>query len=95
MVTAAGLADKHRLPIMALFAHYASDGALFSYGPNIEELNAREAVYVDKILKGTKPGDLPIQRPEKFDFVVNLRVARTLGIRIPSSVLARADRMIQ
>jgi putative ABC transport system substrate-binding protein len=80
---------------MALFAHYASDGALLSYGPNIEQMNAREAGYVAKILRGTKPGDLPIQRPEKFDFVVNLRVARTFGIRIPQSVLARADDVIQ
>ena len=89
------LANTHHLPIMALFAHYASDGALLSYGPNIEEMNAREAGYVDKILKGTKPGDLPIQRPEKFDFVLNLRAARMLRVKIPQSVLARADDVIQ
>jgi putative ABC transport system substrate-binding protein len=89
------LANSHHLPIMALFAHYASDGALLTYGPNIEDMNAREASYVVKILKGTRPGDLPIQRPEKFDFVLNLRTAKVLGISVPQSVVARADEIIQ
>jgi putative ABC transport system substrate-binding protein len=94
-VTILALGSSHHLPIMALFAHYASDGALLTYGPNIEDMNAREAVYVVKILNGARPGDLPIQRPEKFDFVLNLRTARALGIKIPQSVMARADSVIQ
>jgi putative ABC transport system substrate-binding protein len=89
------LAARYRLPLLAMFANFAADGALLSYGPNVEDLTGRMSVYVDKILRGTKPGDLPIERPTKFDFVVNLRTARTLGLTIPQSILARADEMIR
>jgi putative ABC transport system substrate-binding protein len=80
---------------MALFASFTADGALLSYGPNIEDLTSRMSVYADKILRGARPGSLPIERPAKFDFVVNLKTAKALGIKIPSSVLARADEIIQ
>jgi putative tryptophan/tyrosine transport system substrate-binding protein len=89
------LAMKYHLPLMALFANFAADGALLSYGPNIEELTSRMADYVDKILKGAPPGNLPIERPAKFDFVVNLQTAKALRIRIPQSILARADEVIR
>jgi len=89
------LATSHRLPLMALFASFTADGALLSYGPNIEDLTSRMSVYADKILRGARPGSLPIERPAKFDFVVNLKTAKALGIKIPSSVLARADEIIQ
>jgi len=89
------LAADSRVPVMGMFTNFTSEGALLSYGPNIDELYRRTAVYVDKILKGTKPGDLPIQRPEKFDFVINVRTARALGLTIPRSILARADEVIR
>jgi putative ABC transport system substrate-binding protein len=89
------LAASYRLPVMTLFAHFTADGGLLSYGPNIQDLLGRSAPYVDKILKGANPGDLPIQRPVKFDFVVNMKTANTLRLKIPQSVLARADDVIR
>jgi putative ABC transport system substrate-binding protein len=89
------LAARYRLPLMALFANFAADGALLSYGPNVEDLTSRMCVYIDKILKGTKPGDLPMERPTKFDFFVNTRTAKVLGLTIPQSILARADEVIR
>jgi putative ABC transport system substrate-binding protein len=68
---------------------------LLSYGPNIQALCRRPSEYVDRILKGAKPGDLPIQRPQVFDFVVNMRTAKTLRLTVPQSVLTRADEVIQ
>jgi len=88
-------AADYRMPLMAMFQNFTAEGGLVSYGPNVEDMLRRTTVYIDKILKGAKAGDLPIQRPEKFDFVINMRTAKALGIRIPEPVLARADEVIR
>jgi putative ABC transport system substrate-binding protein len=88
------LGASKRLPIAALFGNFVMEGGLLSYGPNAEELTRRTAEYIDKIIKGASPGDLPIQRPDKFDFVLNMRTARQLNLKIPESVLTRADHVI-
>lgn len=89
------LGRKHRVPVIAVFANFTADGALLSYGPNAHDMVARSAAYVAKVFQGKNPGDLPIQRPTKFDLAVNLRTARSLGLTIRQSVLLRADEVIQ
>src|SRR5215467_1290586 len=89
------LAAKHRLPTVYGFREFADAGGLMAYGVNVAHLCRRAAVYVDKILRGTKPGDLPVEQPTTFDLVVNLKTAKTLGLTIPSSVLVRADQVIE
>ena len=89
------LAVEHRLPGMFGDRDYAVDGGLLAYGPNIPDIFRRSAGYVDKILKGARPADLPIQQPTKLDFVVNLRTAQALGLTIPPSVLQQATEVIQ
>jgi putative ABC transport system substrate-binding protein len=86
---------KNRLPAISPFRPFADSGGLMSYGPDLEDFFRRCATYVDKILKGARPGDLPIEQPTKFELVVNMRTAKTLGLTIPQSVLLRADEVIQ
>jgi putative tryptophan/tyrosine transport system substrate-binding protein len=89
------LAIKNRLPTMCGGAAWSNDGCLISYGPNLTELYRRAAVFVDKILKGTKPADIPVEQPTKFEFVINLKTAKQLGVTIPQSLLYRADKVIK
>jgi putative ABC transport system substrate-binding protein len=89
------LASKARLPAIYSYSRWADAGGLMSYGANLGELWHRSAAYVDKILKGANPGDLPIEQPTKFEFVVNLKTAKVLGITIPESILLQADEVIR
>ncbi len=89
------LAAQHRLPTIYEEREYANDGGLISYGRNVSENFRQAAGYVARILKGAKPGDLPIQQPMRFDLVVNLKTARALGVTFPPSILARADEVIE
>jgi putative ABC transport system substrate-binding protein len=89
------LAAEHRLPAMYEAQVFVAGGGLTSYGPNIAELIRGAAVLVDKVLKGTKPADLPIEQPTKFELVINLKTAKALGLTIPPSLLARADEVIE
>ena len=91
----ANLAMKHRLPSMVSSRDRVDAGGLMAYGPNLAELWRHAATYVDKILKGAKPGDLPIEQPTKFELVINLKTAKALGLAIPQSLLLRADEVIQ
>ena len=97
VANAKGIADfaaKHRLPSIG-FQETAEAGGLMAYGANIVEMHRRAAVFIDKILKGAKPGDLPVEQPTKFNFVVNMRTAKAMGLTIPQSVLLQADRLIE
>ncbi len=89
------LASKNRLPVIAVVRNQAEAGAMLSYGVDFGALLSRAASYVDRIFKGAKPGDLPIEQPTKYEFVVNLKTAKALGIAIPQSVLVRADQVIE
>jgi putative ABC transport system substrate-binding protein len=89
------LAAQNRLPTMFSFRRYVDAGGLMPYGPNLTDLSRRAATYVDKILKGAKPADLPVEQPTKFELVINLKTAKALGLTIPQSVLGRADEIIQ
>lgn len=88
-------AAKHRLPGVHAYRELVEAGGLMSYGPNYAGMHRRAAYYVDRILKGTKPGNLPVERPTKFDLVINLKVAKVLGLTIPPSVMLRATEIIE
>jgi len=89
------LASRHKLPAVYPFRYYAKDGGLISYGPDTLDPIRRAAVYVDRILKGEKPADLPVQAPTKYQLVINLKTAKTLGLDVPPALLARADEVIE
>jgi putative ABC transport system substrate-binding protein len=89
------LAAKHRLPAVYTSRDFVDAGGLMAFGPNLADSFRRAATYVDKILKGAKPGDLPVEQPTKFELVINLKAAKALGLTIPPSVLQRADEVIQ
>jgi putative ABC transport system substrate-binding protein len=91
----ADLAVKSRLPAIYSRSEFVEDGGLMSYDVTFTELSRRAATYVDKILKGAKPADLPIEQPSKFEFIINLKAAKQIGLTIPPNVLARADRVIR
>jgi len=91
----AELAAKNRLPSVAAVREYADDGGLMSYGPKFVENYRRAATYVDKIIKGAKPSDLPVEQPTKFELVINRKTAKTLGLTIPQSLLISADKVIE
>jgi putative ABC transport system substrate-binding protein len=88
-------ATKNRLPLAGGWGAWAQAGGLVSYGPNVSEMVRQSALYVDKILKGAKPGELPVMQPTHFELVINLKTAKGLGLSIPESFLLRADKVIE
>jgi putative tryptophan/tyrosine transport system substrate-binding protein len=91
----AGIAVKRRLPTMHLYGAHVASGGLISYGPDLPDMFRRCGVYVGRILGGAKPGELPVERPVRFDMAINLKTAKTLGLRMPQSLLVRADQVIE
>ena len=91
----AELAAKYRLPAVYDLGEFAHAGGLLSYGASLVDQSRRAAVYVDRILKGAKPANLPVEQPTKFDLIINLKTAKTIGLTIPPSLLLRADQIIE
>lgn len=89
------LATKNRLPAMYFQPEFAADAGLMSYAPNTDQFFRHSAVYVDKVLKGAKPADLPVEQPTRFEFIINLKSAKQIGLTIPPNLLARADKVIR
>jgi putative ABC transport system substrate-binding protein len=88
-------AARNNIPAVYGFSHYARDGGLLSYGPDLVDISRRAAIYIDRVLRGAKPGDLPVQFPVKYEMVVNLKTAKALGLTVPQSILLRADEVIE
>jgi putative ABC transport system substrate-binding protein len=88
-------AARHKLPTIYFSSVFVNDGGLMSYGPNLQDMWRRAATYVDKILKGTNPADLPVEQPKKFELVINLKAAKQIDLTVPPNVLARADRVVR
>jgi len=89
------LAAKNRLPAMYGISEFVDAGGLMFYGANLPDMYRRAATYVNKILKGAKPADLPVEQPKRFEFIINLKAAKQIGLTIPPNVLVRADRVIK
>jgi putative ABC transport system substrate-binding protein len=89
------LAARHKLPAVYFDRIFVADGGLLSYGPDLRDQYRRAASYVDRILRGAKPADMPVQAPTKYELVINLKTAKALGLTVPASVLARADEVIE
>ena len=89
------MANRYRLPAVYIFRFFAVDGGLLSYGPDILDQYRRSATYVDRILKGEKPSDLPVQAPVKYELVINLNAAKAIGLKVPEALLLRADELIE
>ncbi len=91
----AAFALANKVPAMGLAREFAEDGALLAYGPSFPDLYRRAAYFVDKILRGAKPADLPVEQRTKFELIVNMKTARTLGLTIPPPLLQRADQLVE
>lgn len=89
------LARERKIPVMSLYQEFVEGGGLISYGPSIEEMYRRASWYVDRILRGAKPGELPVEQPQNFQLVISLKAARELGVTVPKDVLARADKVLR
>jgi putative ABC transport system substrate-binding protein len=89
------LAEQFKLPAISMYRQFALDGGLMAYGPEPDDIFRRSADYVDRILRGTSPADLPAQAPTQFHFVINLKTAKTLGLNPPATLLATADEVIE
>ena len=89
------LAQQHRLPVVYAFRQFVTEGGLMSYGPDSVDIVRRSASYVDRIFKGEKPADLPVQAPVKYELVINLKTAKALGLAVPQTLIARADEVIE